>query len=301
VSHDLNTLEAAAAGLLQGVSVVFPISDLGHGVIVSSLGDNAGADIAPANAGYLFAYLRVAIAAALVVYFWRDWVHVARGLVGTVVRSAASNAERRWAGLLLVGVVPSSIGVVLLRPHVDYLVKHPVLAAACLAGNGALLVVVWTWFRRSPRSGGMSGAHRAPLTRNEEAEAFAIESAVLRPARMLVIGALPLAAVVPGISGVGLAICAGLLFGLTQEHAARVALLVLTPMLLVWGLADLPDLGSSEFDSVRTAVLIACGFGLVAAYCSVALLMRYFRAASLRPFGFYCLLAGLGSLYFLAR
>jgi undecaprenyl-diphosphatase len=301
VPHDLNALEAAAAGLLQGVAVVFPISGLGHGVIVSSLGDNAGADIAPAHAAYLYAYLRVAVGVALLVYFWRDWFRVGRGLVSTVARGAASQAERRWAGLVLLGVLPSAIAIAVIRPHVSYLAGHPRLAAACLAGNGLLLLVVWIWFRRSPRSGGLSGAHRAPLTRAEDAEAFAIESSAMRPGRMVVIGLLPLAAVVPGISGVGLAICAGLLFGLTQEHAARVALLVLTPMLLVWGLVELPDLGSSEFDAVRTAVLIASGAALVGAYLCAALLVRYFRTASLRLFGYYCLAAGLGSLYFLSR
>lgn len=299
--HDLNTLEAAAAGLLQGVALVFPISGLGHGVIVGALGHNAGADIAPANAAYLYACLRVSIGVALLAYFWRDWWRVARGLVGTVVHRAASKAERRWAGLVLLAVVPSSVAVAVLRPHVAYLAEHPRLAAACLVGNGILLVLVWTWFRRSPRSGGLSGAHRAPLSRAEESEAFAIESSAMRPLRMLLIGLLPVAAVVPGVSGVGLAICAGLLFGLTQEHAARVALLVLTPMLLVWGLADLPDLGAGEFDSVRTAVLVACGAAVVAAYLSAALLIRYFQAASMRPFGYYCLVAGLGSLYWLAR
>jgi undecaprenyl-diphosphatase len=80
-----------------------------------------------------------------------------------------------------------------------------------------------------------------------------------------------------------------------------VALLVVTPLLLVWGATELPDLGASEFDGVRTAVLLASGVALVAAYLATALLLRYFRTASLRPFGYYCVLAGGASLYWLAR
>jgi undecaprenyl-diphosphatase len=301
VAHHLGVLEAAAGGLLQGVAIIFPISGLGHGVLVGSLGNGAGEDLAPAGTGYLYACLRIAVGLALLAYFWRDWVRVGRGIAGTVARGSSNSAERRWAWLVVLAILPSSIGMAILAPHAHPLTTHPTVTAACLAGNGLLMLVVWWWFRRSPRSGGLSGTHRAPMTRGEEAEAFAAESSTLRAHRMLAIGLLPIASLVPGLSGVGLAICAALLWGLTQEQAARVALLVVTPLLLVWGMTGLPDLGASEFDGVRTAVLLATGVALVAAYLATALLLRYFRIASLRPFGYYCVLAGGASLYWLAR
>jgi undecaprenyl-diphosphatase len=300
MSIDLSTLEAAAGGLLQGVASVFPISGLGHGVLIGSLDNGAGADLAPADSGYLYACLRVSVGLALLAYFWRDWVRVGRGFVGTLVRGSSGPADRRWAWLVVLAVLPSTVGVLVLAPHARSLAEHPTLAAACLAGNGLLMLGVWHWFRRSPRSGGLSGTHRAPMTRGEEAEAFAAESSTLRADRMITLGLLPLVSLVPGASGVGLAICACLLWGLTQEQAARVALLVTTPLLLAWGARDLPDLGAAKFDGVRTAVLVACGTALVAAYLTTSLLLRYFRAASLRPFGYYCLLAGGAALVWLS-
>jgi undecaprenyl-diphosphatase len=301
VAHELGLLEAVGAGLLQGVAVVFPISGLGHGVLAGSLGHDAGADLAPATAGYLYACLRVAIGLALLVYFWRDWLRVGRGLVSTLGPRASGTAERRWAWLVVLAVVPGSVAIAVLAPHAERLTRHPELAAAVLAANGLFMLLVWWWWRRSPRAGGLSGLHRAPLTRGEDAEAFAVESSTLPPGRMLLLGLLPVASLVPGISGVGLAVAAGLIWGLTQEQAARVALLVVTPILLTWGGRDLPDLRTAGFDGVRSAVLIACAVALVAAYLATALIVRYFRSASLRPFGYYCLIAGAAALFSLSR
>jgi undecaprenyl-diphosphatase len=299
MAHELGMLEAAAAGLLEGVGAVIPISGLGHAVLIGSLGNGAGADLAPSASGYLYSYLRLAVGAALVVHFWRDWVWFGRGLVGQLVDRAARETERRWAWLVLLGVVPPVVLVAALSGRAAALTTHPVLAGICLIGNGLLLLAVWWWFRRSPRSGGLSGSHRAKLTRREDAEAFVAESAAMRGYRVAAVGVLCAAVLVPGVSGVGLAISAGLLWGLTQEQAARLALLLLGPVLLGWGLVDLPDLGAARFDAVRSAVLVGTGTALVAAYLAVSLALRYFRSASLRPFGVYCVLAGAAALVWL--
>jgi undecaprenyl-diphosphatase len=301
VAHSLGVLEAAAAGLLQGVAEIFPISGLGHGVLVGSLGNGAGANIAPAASGYLYAGIRVAIGLALFVHLWRDWLWFGRGVAGAVIRPSAHATERRWAALVLLAVTPAAIATAALAARARSLATHPVLAAACLTGNGVLLLVVWFWFRRSPRSGGLSGTHRARLTRAEDAEAFVAELSTLRPYRMAVIGWLPVAALVPGISGIGLGMCAGLLWGLTQEQAARAALLVISPLMLTWGLVGLPDLGAAQYADVRTAVFVACAVAFVAAYLAISLVLRYFRTASLRPFGYYSLVAGVAALVWLSR
>lgn len=289
-SPDLSVLEAIGAGLLQGVAVVYPISGLGHGVVIGALND--GTDLAPANAEYLYATLRLGVALALLAYYWRDWLLVLRGVVGTVVRPAANAPERRWAGSLLLAVLPGCVGAAVLAGRARPLLDHPGLAAGCLLGNGLLMLAVWWWWRRSPRAGGLSGSHRARLSRSEQAETFAGELASLRAGRLLLLGFLPLGALVPGISGVALTLCAALLIGLTHEQAAHVALLLVTPTLLVWALVELPDLGAAEYDGVRGRTLLAAGVALVAAYLTAALLVRYFRRASLRPFGYYCVLAG---------
>jgi undecaprenyl-diphosphatase len=302
VSHDLSWIEAAGAGLLQGVAAVFPISGLGHGELVGALGQGAAADVAPETAGYLYSAVRVAIGVALLIYFWRDWARVGTGLVRSVARWPGRRREDTWAWVIVLAAIPGCVGVALLAPRAKPLLGRPLLAAVCLAGNGLVMLVAWWWWRRSPRAGGRSGSHRAPLRRGEESQSSAVElSYLLPPRRAVLLGVLPMASLVPGISGVGLTITAGLIWGLTHEQAARVALLLVTPVLLTWGLTGLPDLRRAEYDNVRGAGYLAAAAALVAAYLATVLLVRYFRTASLRPFGYYCVLAGAAAAVALSR
>ena len=295
MAHELSVLDAIGAGLLQGVAVVYPISGLGHGVLVGAVGDGVASQLGPQHARYLYAALRVAVALALFAYYWRDWVHVLRGLGGAVLRRGSA-AEHRWAALVLLAALPSCVAVALLAGPVRPLLAHPRLTAAALAVNGGLMLVTWWWWRRSPRAGGMSGTHRAPLSRAEQAHTFVLELSNLRPGRALLIGIMPLGAVVPGISGVALTLITALVLGLTHEQAAHVALLLMTPFLMTWGLVELPDLTGGAYDGVRRHLVLAVAVAAVAAYLTAALLVRYFRRASLRPFGYYCVLAGAAAL-----
>ena len=204
-------------------------------------------------------------------------------------------AERRWAGLVVLAAPPGCVAVALLASRARPLLGHPRPAAAALAANGAFMLAVWWWWRRSPRAGGMSGSHRAPISRGEQAETFALELSSLRPARATVLGLMPLGSLVPGVSGVALTLAAALAMGLTHEQAAHVTLLLLTPFLVTWGLAELPDLGGAPYDHVRSHLVLAVAVAAAAAYLTAALLVRYFRRASLRPFGSYCLLAGVAA------
>lgn len=293
MSHELGWLEAVGTGLLQGVGSVFPISGLGHAVVIGAIGNNVGADIAPAHARYLFALLRVAIAIGLFAYFWRDWVRFGAGLARSIARPRARRADDLWVTLILLGTVPGCIVVALLVPSARSLLTHPTLAALGLLGNGMLLAAVWFWWRRSPRSGGRSGSHRARITRTEESQSFAVDVAQgVRPYQAVLLGLLPVAALVPGVSGVGLALTACVLWGMTHEQAVRITLIVVSPMLLVWGLRELPDVTGPEFDTVRGPTLLAGAVALVAAYLAAALLSRAFRRDSLVVFGVYCGLAG---------
>jgi undecaprenyl-diphosphatase len=292
VTHDLGSLEAVGAGLLQGVALVFPISGLGHGVLVGSIGGDAGSDLAPMSSGPLYPVLRVAVGIALAVYFWRDWARIARGILTSIGRVRVTTPEQRWGWLVVLASVPGCIAVALLVPRARSLQEHPLLAAGCMAGSGVFMIAVWWWWRRSPRAGGMSGTHRARVTRSEDASSFAGELSVLRVHRAVFLGLLPVASLVPGVSGMALMLAAALAWGLTHEQAARAALIIMTPSLITWGLRDLPMLRSGSFDELHGNLWLAAIVAVAAAYLATALLVRYFKSASLRPFGYYCLLAG---------
>jgi undecaprenyl-diphosphatase len=270
-------------------------------VLAGAIGQDAGVDLAPSRAVALYAGLRLAVGVALLAYFWRDWARIGRGLVVSIGRRRVAAPDERWAWLVVVAALPGCVAIAILTPHARPLLRHPLLAAGCLAGNGLVMLAVWWWWRRSPRAGGLSGVHRARLTRGEESHAFAAELSVLRVRRVLLLGLLPVASLVPGISGVGLMICAALIWGLTHDQAARAALIIVTPVLLTWGLRDLPELRTGHGGEVHGTVLLAMGVAVVAAYLATALLVHYFKSASLRPFGYYCVFAGVAAMYWVGR
>lgn len=291
----LGWLDSAAVGLLQGVASVFPMGGYGHAVLISALAGDSAASIDPRQASYLYACLHIAIAIGLFAYFWRDWIHVARGISSSVLHRQVGPGSQRWAWLMLVACVPGVVGVVKLAHVARRVQDHPRLVAVLLAVNGVVLIGVWLWWRRSPRAAGMSGTHRAPMTRREDAEAVSSELSYLRWGQALVVGFMPISLVVPGASATGLALAVGLLRRMSHEQAVRFSLLVSTPAMFAWGVLDFPS--SSALSPVAGRVVLGSLVAAVAAYLTAALLVRYFKGATLRPFGLYCLLAG-GAAYY---
>ena len=292
----LGWLESAAAGLLQGVASVFPMGGgYGHAVLISALAGEPAAPIDPTKATYLYACLHIAIAVGLFAYFWRGWAHVASGVASSLVHRRLDHGGRRWAWLTLAACVPGVVGVVELAHVARPLQHHPRLVALLLAANGLLLIAVWLWWRRSPRAAGLSGAHRAPMTSREEAEAVSSELSYLRWRQALVVGLMPISLVVPGVGATGLALAVGLLRQMSHEQAVRFGLIVYTPAMFAWGVLDLPSW--SLLSPVFGRVLLGAVVAAIGAYLAAALLVRYFKGATLRPFGLYAAVAG-GAAYY---
>ena len=87
---------------------------------------------------------------------------------------------------------------------------------------------------------------------------------------------------------------AGMVRGLSREDAARFSFLLATPVILAAGALKLGDLAGPLGDGIRGQVLFGSVLSGVGAYLSVRFLTRYFANRSLRPFGVYCLIAGIG-------
>ena len=100
----------------------------------------------------------------------------------------------------------------------------------------------------------------------------------------------------PGISRSGIATVGGMLRGLSREDAARFSFLLATPVILAAGVLKLGDLAGPLGDGIRPQILGGSLLSGVGAYLSVRFLTRWFETRSLRPFGIYCLVAGVGSL-----
>jgi undecaprenyl-diphosphatase len=269
--HPISYFQAVVLGLLQGVAEPFPISSLGHAVIVPRL---LGWDIHQ-NDDYFLAFLvatHLATALVLLGVFLDDWRRIAAGLLRSL-RSreiAADDTDARLGWLLVVGTVPAGIiGLVLEHPLRTLFASAP-SAAAFLTVNGVLLLAFERLRRRA----------RARPARLSWGQAIAV-------------GTSQAAALIPGISRSGVTMGGGLLVGLSNEDAARYAFLLATPIIGAAALLKLPELFGAKGDGVRGPALVAALCAAVTTYLAVRFLLRYFETKRLTPFGLYCVGAGV--------
>ena len=300
MSHHLSWLEAGVIGALQGVSELFPISSLGHSVLLPAVIGGSWSrdlDVSAPESPYLafIVGLHVATAIALLVYFRRDWVRIVRGLVTSIARREVTTSDQRLAWLLVLATIPVGVVGLVAEHWFRTTLAKPVPSAVFLMVNGLILLV------------------SEQLRRDDDVDSEYVDERVSGPesdarlARLPVtsavgIGASQILALAPGISRSGIATVAGLLRGLTREDAARFSFLLATPVILAAGALKLGDLAGPLGDGIRLQVLFGSVLSGVGAYLSVRFLTRYLADRSLRPFGGYCLVAGAAALaVFLVR
>jgi undecaprenyl-diphosphatase len=277
--------QAIVLGLLQGVSELFPVSSLGHSVILPSL---LGWNIHQ-NDPYFLAFLvatHLATALVLLGFFWRDWVRIVKGL-GRSLRDrgiAPDDSDAKLAWLLVVGTIPAGILGLTLEHKLRSVFASPQSAAIFLTLNGVLLYGAEMLRRRAPQT-------------DEDDDARIAKQ--LRFGGAFGIGAAQALALIPGFSRSGATMGGGLLAGLSNKDAARFAFLLATPIIGAAAVLKLPDLFGSAGDGVRGQALVAALCSALTAYLAVRFLMRFFETNTLMPFAIYCFAAGLAcSIYF---
>jgi undecaprenyl-diphosphatase len=299
-AHLISYFQAIVIGLLQGVTELFPISSLGHAVILPKL---LGWHLSQKQP-YFLAFLvatHLATATVLFLFFLREWIRILRGL-GRSLRDrelAPGDADARLAWLLVVGTIPAGILGLLLQDKLRNLFASGTAASAFLAANG-LILFAGEWLRR--RAPGADQRVRELERRPETDTSDTAEKrlATLGWPEAVGVGTAQAAALLPGISRSGVTMSGALFFGLTHEDAARYAFLLATPIIGAAAVLKLPDLFSHTGNDVRGQALAGAFFAAVGAWFSVKFLMRYFETNRLTPFAVYCLLAGVACLIYFA-
>jgi undecaprenyl-diphosphatase len=283
---------AILIGLLQGVTELFPISSLGHSVLVPALlGWRDLVTAQSAGESFYLAFvvaLHVATALALLVYFRAEWAAIIAGFLRTLRTRRIRTADERLAWLLVVATIPAGLTGLALEHTLRTLFAKPLAAAAFLTANGAILLA-GEWVRRRAPVRAMAGTHRRAGSPADE-PARRLDSLRLEEAGL--VGVAQVGALFAGISRSGITMVAGLVRGLDHEDAARFSFLLATPIILAAGVYKLPDLLGPLGDGVRAQALVGSVFAGVAAYASVRFLVRFFRTRTLLPFAIYCLAAG---------
>jgi undecaprenyl-diphosphatase len=297
MSSHLSYVEAVVVGAFQGVTELFPVSSLGHAVLVPALVGGRWAqdlDVSAPESPYLafIVGLHVATAAALLVFFWRDWVGIVGGFVTSVRYRRVSTAAERLAWLIVLATIPVGIAGLALEHLFRTTLGRPIPAAAFLAVNGVVLYAGERLRRRTPAVVGGTPEDSGPPDER---------IAELPMAQGVLIGCAQILALLPGISRSGIAMVAGLWRGLNHEEAARFSFLLATPVILAAGVLKVPDLFGPLGNGIHGQVLAGSVASFVAAYLAVRYLTRYFETRTLTPFAIYCTVAGIGSLVWLLR
>jgi undecaprenyl-diphosphatase len=337
MSH-LTYAEAVVVGLLQGVTELFPVSSLGHSVLIPALAGGSWAadlNVSKPESPYLafIVGLHVATALALIAYFWRDWVRITRGFLTSLRDRRVAAPEQRLAWMIVLATIPVGVSGLLLEHLFRVVFSKPVPTALFLTLNGLVLLagerrrrfIASPATAQAPMAYATAREHddEQPLAVTREqppasapgrplpgggpvsedgdpAVAADRRLAAMRYSQAVLIGAVQVFALLPGISRDGIVSVTGMFRGLSREDAVRYSFLLSAPVILAAGLLKLPDLFGPLGAGIHGQVLVGSVVSFLGAYVSVRFLVRYFaKARSLTPFGIYCLAAGLGSLIWL--
>jgi len=295
VSNHLSWLESGVIGAMQGVAELFPISSLGHSVLIPAWVGGSWSrdlDVRSTESPYLafIVGLHVATAIALLVYFWRDWVRIAKGFGRSVARrEIGDDTDAKLAWLLILGTIPVGLVGLVGEHEVRMHLSRPIPAALFLALNGLVLLAV-------EQLGKVASDPTEYVDERISGPESDARVAKLSFPKGIGIAAAQILALAPGISRSGVTMVAGLLRGLSREDAARFSFLLATPVILAAGALKIGDLTGPLGDGIRPQVLFGSVLSGVGAYLSVRFLTKYFAHRSLRPFGVYCLVAGVVSV-----
>jgi undecaprenyl-diphosphatase len=311
VSAHLTYPEAIVIGLLQGVTELFPVSSLGHSILLPAvLGGRWARDLdvsAPESPYLAFVVgLHVATALALLIFFWRDWVRILTGLVSSIRRRRVETSDERLGWMIVLATIPVGLTGLLLEHTFRTVLGRPVPAAIFLMINGVLLYAAERLRRRAAQRSRVPAAVVAGdgIYRSRAAEEAGDSASDRRVATQtftgaVAIGSAQILALLPGISRSGVTMAAGLLKGLSHEDAARFSFLLATPVILAAGVLKLPDLAGPLGAGIHGQVLAGSLASGVAAYLAVRFLTRWFETRTLTPFAIYCLVAGAAALAWL--
>lgn len=278
----ISAIQALILGLLQGAFELFPVSSLGHSVILPAL---LGWNIHENDNSFLIFLVATHLATALVLigFYWNTWVGIIAGIFRSLrqrqIKPDDTEAKLGW--LLVVGTIPAGIIGLLFQDVILHTFVTATSAAFFLILNGILLLGAEQLRRRARAAANNTTMHAriAQLTWWQGARTGTVQALSL----------------IPGFSRSGASMAGSLLAGLSNEDAANFSFLLATPLILAAGLLKLPELASPQNHALLGPSLIGAVCAALSAYLSVRFLTRYFQTNSLKPFGIYCLVAGAAS------
>jgi undecaprenyl-diphosphatase len=326
MSTHLTYLEASVVGMIQGVTELFPVSSLGHNVLIPAIIGGSWAEdlnVASPESPYLafIVGLHVATAIALLIYFWRDWIRIVKGFFTSIRHRRAETPDEKMTWMVILATIPVGLVGLVFEHQFRILFAKPIRAAIFLLVNGLILYAGERFRTRASlqadadlaeqrehasgdpghgtasHASGQRAVRQLEVSRGVEADRRLAASGYLQA---LVIGAAQILALLAGISRDGVAMVAGMFRGLSREDSARFAFLLATPVILAAGVLKVPDLTGPLAKGIQGPILVGSILSGVGAYISVRYLVKYFQTRTLTPFAIYCILFGGASIIYLS-
>ena len=303
----LTYLQAVVIGVLQGVTELFPVSSLGHSVLVPAViggswehlvTEAASSDSSKSPYLAFIVALHVATACALLLLFRADWARIIRAFFRSLGpsfrdrRLAADDTDSRLAWLIVIATIPVGITGLLFEHDFRKLFAKPLAAAIFLTVNGLILLAGESLRRRSDAAVTRSSSAGSPADAGAGREVGTRPVTSLSYKEATIVGCFQILALFAGISRSGAAMVGGLIRGLSHEDAVRFSFLLATPVIFAAGLLKVPNLFGPAGEHIHGQVLVGFAVAGVSAYAAARFLVKYFETRTLTPFAIYSLLVG---------
>lgn len=249
---------AALLGIIQGLTEFLPVSSSAHLILVPWI-------LGWTPEGLAFdVSLHVGTAAAVLAYFWTDWIVLGReAILGILKKAPLANRERKLAWCLIVGTVPAMVAGFLLGDRIEEGLRSPLVTVVTLIAFGCFLYYA---------------ERRGRQLRTTE---------TLSWSDAVWIGLAQAVALVPGVSRSGITISAALLRNFDRSSATRFSFLLATPVVVGAGILEVGRLTQAPA-SVNWAVFgVGVASAVVTGLLCIKYFLRYIRRNTFTPFVLY--------------
>jgi undecaprenyl-diphosphatase len=274
--------QAIIIGFIQGITELFPISSLGHAILIPAwIGGSFREFISEENQSYLLITIAMHLASsvALFLVFRKRWIGLISGSFKAVTSRNYQSTPFRVLSYIVIATIPVGVLGLVFEDYFQSIFGNPAYSALFLTLNGLLLI----------------GAER--LSRSDVAHEFHDSDAEIdhrvNAETALAIGFGQSLALFAGISRFGVTMSAGLLRKLNHSVASDFAFLLSLPVIIGASIVKLPELFTTDAKDLLGQILVGSIISFIATYFSVTFLVRWFKTKTLYPFAFYCLFAGI--------
>ena len=276
--------QAVIIGFIQGITELFPISSLGHAILIPAwMGGSFREFISEENEAYLLITIAMHLASsvALFLVFRKRWIRLISGSVHAVANKNYQDTSFRVLSYIVIATIPVGVLGIAFGDYFQSIFGKPQYSALFLTLNGLLLI---TAERLS---------HRDIAAELQDSDAEVDRRVSAKTA--VAIGFGQSLALFAGISRFGVTMSAGLLRKLNHSVASDFAFLLSLPVIVGASIIKLPELFTTNANELLGQILVGSVISFIATYISVTFLVRWFKTKTLYPFAIYCLVFGISS------